>query len=204
MLSVLDQADLASALFPVGEYTKPQVRTLAAERGLPTASRVDSQDLCFVADGDYRRFLGDHAPEAVHPGPILDTSGRQLGEHRGLPFYTIGQRSGLGVAAPHPFYVLRLDVERNTVIVGGAEELGSTAFRTGRVNWVAGSPPGECFDAEVQIRYRTRPVAGNVNVLPDGAAAVEVATPLRDVTPGQAAVFYRGDNCLGNGLILRS
>ena len=93
---MLGQADLAQALFPVGEYTKPQVRALAAERGLPTASRVESQDLCFVADGDYRRFLADHAPEAMRPGPILDTSGRQLGVHAGLPAYTIGQRGGLG------------------------------------------------------------------------------------------------------------
>jgi tRNA-uridine 2-sulfurtransferase len=203
VLSVLGQPDLASALFPVGEYTKPQVRALAAERGLPTASRVDSQDLCFVADGDYRRFLGDHAPEAVRPGPILDTGGRPLGEHRGLPFYTIGQRSGLGIAAAHPLYVLRLDVERNALIVGGAEELGSTTFRTGSVSWVAGAAPGERFEAEVQIRYRSQPVAAAVSVLADGSMAVEVKSPLRDVTPGQAAVFYQGEQCLGNGLILR-
>ena len=204
VLSVLGQSDLASALFPVGEYTKPQVRALAAERGLPTASRVDSQDLCFVADGDYRRFLGDHAPEAVRPGPILDTTGAQLGEHRGLPFYTIGQRSGLGVPAAHPLYVLRLDVDRNALIVGGAKELGSMAFRTGPVNWVGGSPSGGRFDTEVQIRYRTQPVAATVAMLPEGSAMVEVREPLRDVTPGQAAVFYDGDKCLGHGLILRS
>jgi tRNA-specific 2-thiouridylase len=204
VLSVLKQDDLGSALFPVGEYTKPQVRALAAERGLPTASRVDSQDLCFVADGDYRRFLGDYAPQIVHPGPIVDTSGRQLGEHRGLPFYTIGQRSGLGIAAAHPLYVLRLDVERNAVIVAGAEELGSLAFRTGPVNWIAGSPPAARFDTEVQIRYRSQPSAATVAVLPDGGTAVELRAPLRDVTPGQAVVFYHGDKCLGNGLILRS
>lgn len=209
VLSVLGQADLASALFPVGEYTKPQVRGLAAERGLPTASRVDSQDLCFVADGDYRRFLGDYAPDAIRPGPILDTGGQQLGEHRGLPFYTIGQRSGLGVAASHPLYVLRLDVDRNALIVGAADELGSTAFRTGPVNWVAGQPPGEgldreSFQAEVQIRYRSQPANAAVTLLPDGGAEAELRAPLRDVTPGQAAVFYQGEKCLGNGLILRS
>lgn len=203
VLSVLKQADLASALFPVGEYTKPQVRALAAERGLPTASRVDSQDLCFVADGDYRRFLGDHAPDAVRRGPILDTAGRQIGEHRGLPFYTIGQRSGLGIAAAHPLYVIRLDVGRNAVIVGPLEALGSRAFHTGPVNWVAGAPPGDAFEAEVQIRYRSRPVKASVGLLPWGGAAVELHTPVRDATPGQAAVFYDGDNCLGNGLILR-
>ncbi|MGE5603228.1 MAG: tRNA 2-thiouridine(34) synthase MnmA [Nitrososphaerales archaeon] len=203
VLSVLGQADLASALFPVGEYTKPQVRALAAERGLPTASRVDSQDLCFVGDGDYRRFLSEHAPEAARPGPILDTGDRQLGEHRGLPFYTIGQRSGLGIAAACPLYVLRLDMKRNALIVGRAEELGSMAFRTGPVNWLAGTPPGERFKAEVQIRYRAQAVAATVSVLPDGGAAVEVKMPLRDVTPGQAAAFYSGERCLGHGLILR-
>lgn len=203
VLSVLGQSDLASALFPVGEYTKPQVRALAAARGLPTASRVDSQDLCFITDGDYRRFLGEQAPDAVQPGPILDTTGRQLGEHRGLPFYTIGQRSGLGIAASHPLYVLRLDVAHNALIVGAADELGERTFRTGPVSWVAGGAPGDRFDADVQIRYHSQPVAAKVTVLGDGGAWVEAETTLRDVTPGQAAVFYRADNCLGNGLILR-
>jgi len=102
VLSVLGRADLAQALFPVGEFTKPQVRALAAERGLPAASRAESQDLCFIADGDYRRFLAEHAPEAMRPGPIVDTNGRQLGVHAGLPAYTIGQRGGLGIAAAQP------------------------------------------------------------------------------------------------------
>jgi tRNA-specific 2-thiouridylase len=139
----------------------------------------------------------------VGSGPILDSGDRQLGEHRGLPFYTIGQRSGLGIAAAHPLYVLRLDVERNALIVGRAEELGSTSLQTGPVNWVAGAPPGERFEAEVQIRYRSQPAAATVTALAEGGAAVDLETPLRDVTPGQAAVFYRDDKCLGSGLILR-
>ena len=157
VLSVLGQADLDQVLFPAGEYTKPQVRALAAERGLPTASRVDSQDLCFVADGDYRRFLADHAPDAVQPGPIFDTRGRQLGTHHGLPAYTIGQRSGLGIAAAQPLYVLELDVARNALIVGAADELGRAWLRTGAVNWVAGEPPSGPLRADVQIRYRAHP-----------------------------------------------
>ncbi len=202
-LSVLGQDELRQALFPVGEYTKPEVRALAAERGLPTASRVDSQDLCFVSDGDYRRFLGEHAAEAVHPGPILDTSGQELGRHRGLPFYTVGQRSGLGIAAREPLYVLALDVDRNALVVGTAAQLGRTAFRTGRVNWIAGAPPASSFRAEVQIRYRAQAVPASVAVDDSGGAQVELDAPLRDVTPGQAAVFYDGERCLGNGLILR-
>jgi tRNA-specific 2-thiouridylase len=215
VLSVLGQADLAQALFPVGEYTKPQVRALAAERELPTASRIESQDLCFLADGDYRRFLAEQAPEAVQPGPILDTQGNQLGMHRGLPFYTIGQRSGLGNlvhakdqappppggAATQPLYVVRLDMSRNALIVGRAAELGRAGFRTGQVNWVSGEPPDGPVQAEVQVRYRTAPVSAHVTPHGGGTVEVQLVRPLRDVTPGQAAVFYDGEVCLGNGLI---
>lgn len=201
VLSVLGQADLAAALFPVGEYIKPQVRALAAERGLPTATRIDSQDLCFVADGDYRRFLADHAAEAMQSGPILDRRGRQLGTHRGLPAYTIGQRSGLGVAAAQPLYVLALDVARNAVVVGTAGELGQRRLRTGPVNWVVGAAPIQPFAAEVQIRYRAHAVPATVVPLPDGGVMAQLAAPLRDITPGQAAVFFQNDVCLGSGII---
>lgn len=201
VLSVLGQAELAQALFPVGEFTKDQVRALAAARGLPTATRAESQDLCFVADGDYRRFLADHAPESVRPGPILDRAGRQLGTHRGLPFYTVGQRSGLGIAASQPLYVIELDVSRNALIVGPAAELGRSRLRTGRVNWISGQPPPGTIQAQVQIRYRARPVPATLVPSDDGSVEVHLAEPLRDITPGQAAVFYDGDLCLGSGII---
>jgi tRNA-specific 2-thiouridylase len=203
VLSVLGQDDLQHALFPVGEYTKPEVRALAAARGLPTASRVDSQDLCFVSDGDYRRFLGEHAAEAARPGAIVDSAGRELGRHKGLPFYTIGQRSGLGIAASEPFYVLALDVDRNELVVGTREQLGRASFGTGRVNWIAGELPAASFRADVQIRYRAQAVPATVAAHDDGRARVKLDAPLRDVTPGQAAVFYDGERCLGNALILR-
>ncbi len=203
VLSVLGQADLAQALFPVGEYTKAEVRDLAAAHGLPTAGRAESQDLCFIADGDYRRFLADHAGDAIRPGPILDQAGRQLGEHRGLPFYTIGQRSGLGIAAARPLYVLALDQARNALIVGPAEALGHTWLRTGPASWVAGEPPAAAFRGEVQIRYRATPAPALVTPLADGAVEVKFALPLRDITPGQAAVFYVGENCLGGGVIMQ-
>ncbi|MGC8780896.1 MAG: aminomethyltransferase beta-barrel domain-containing protein, partial [Anaerolineae bacterium] len=193
--------DLAQALFPVGEYTKPQVRRLAAERGLPTASRAESQDLCFVADGDYRGFLMRQAPGIAQPGPILDRAGRVLGAHRGLPFYTIGQRSGLGIAAARPLYVLELDRERNALIVGTADELGQRQLRTGPAWWVAGEPPPGPFEAEVQIRYRAAPAPAIVTPAADGGVAVRFAAALRDITPGQAAVFYAGEICLGGGVI---
>ena len=201
VLHVLGQAELAQAMFPAGEYTKPQVRALAAERGLPTASRAESQDLCFIADGDYRRFLHDWAPEIANPGPILDRQGRQLGTHRGLPSYTVGQRSGLGIAAPRPLYVLEMDQARNALIVGPVEELGSDRLRTGPVNWVSGEAPSDPLRAGVQIRYHTPPTPALITPLPDGGAEVQFAAPLRGAMPGQGAVFYAGDRCLGGGVI---
>lgn len=204
VLSVLRQTELAQVLFPVSRYTKPEVRALAAERGLPTASRVESQDLCFVADGDYRRFLFAHAPEAVQPGPILDSGGRTLGQHRGIPFYTIGQRSGLGIAGPHPLYVLAFDMARNALIVGTADELGHTWLRTGPVNWISGTPPARICQTEVQIRYHATPAPARISSLEDGTTEVEFNAPLRGITPGQAAVFYAGEQCLGGGIIVES
>ncbi len=203
VLSVLGQAELAQALFPVGEYTKPEVRALAAARGLPTASRIESQDLCFIADGDYRRFLAEHAADGIRPGPILDRQGRRLGTHRGLPFYTIGQRSGLGVAASQPLYVLALDVTRNAVIVGTAADLGQRWLRAEQVNWIAGEAPSGPLQAAVQIRYRAEAVSATI--LPHGdGVEVHLADPLRAITPGQAAVFYDGDICLGGGIIVEA
>jgi tRNA-specific 2-thiouridylase len=204
VLSLLAQDDLRQALFPVGEYTKAQVRALATERELPTASRRESQDLCFVADGDYRRFLTRWAPESVRPGPILDRQGRRLGTHRGLPFYTVGQRGGLGVAARWPLYVLELQAESNELIVGTAAELERCWLWAIAVNWIAGRPPHAPFSAQVQIRYRARPVPATVIPQSDGCVEVHLEEPLRGVAPGQAAVFYEDEVCLGGGTIVET
>jgi len=204
MLHMLGQEELAQALFPVGEYTKAQVRQMAAERGLPTASRQESQDLCFVADGDYRRFLQRWAPSLVRPGPIVDTQGRQLGEHKGLPFYTVGQRRRLGISAPRPLYVLALRPQDNALIVGYAEQLRCDRFATGPVHWISGRRPSDPIHVQVQIRYRASPVPATVVPLPDGCSEVRLTRPLRDITPGQSAVFYDGDLCLGGGRIDRA
>jgi tRNA-specific 2-thiouridylase len=211
VLHVLTQDRLARVLFPVGEYTKPVVRAMAAERGLPVAGRHDSQDLCFLADGDYRRFLRDWTPEgAIQPGPIVDSGGRVLGQHSGLPFYTIGQRKGLGaltpersagVAAAEPLFVLRLEPASNTLVVGPAAELGRDHLTAHSVNWIAGQPPTEPIDAQVKIRYKARLAPAVVTPLPNGRVEVRLAEPLRDITRGQAAVFYQGEECLGGGLI---
>jgi tRNA-specific 2-thiouridylase len=204
VLSVLTQDKLRQVMFPIGSYPKPEVRRLAAELNLPVAQKHDSQDLCFLADGDYRRFLRQHAPDAVQPGPILMRDGRELGQHSGLPHYTIGQRKGLGLSHPEPLYVLDTDPARNALIVGTADELGQRHAITGRVNWIAGCPPAAPLRAEVKSRYTARPATAQVMPLADGGAEVLFDDPQRDLTPGQSAVFYAGEMCLGGGIILRA
>ncbi len=201
VLHVLTQNELAHALFPVGGYTKPEVRELARARGLPVADRSESQDLCFLADGDYRRFLARHAPQALQPGPILDTTGRILGQHQGLPFYTIGQRKGIGVSGPEPLYVLATDGARNALIVGTRAELGRRQFVAQNINWISGEAPPQPFGCTVKIRYKAAEVTATVTPLEGSRAQVVCAEPLRDITPGQAAVFYAGEVVLGGGII---
>jgi tRNA-specific 2-thiouridylase len=202
VLSVMGQKQLAHALFPVGGYTKPRIRELAREYNLPVAERPESQDLCFLADNDYRRFLGQHAPpNAIRPGPIARRDGAVIGEHTGLPFYTIGQRKGIGLSGPEPLYVIGTRVETNTLIVGTAEELGADRLTAARVNWVSGSAPTTPFRAQVKIRYKAAPAWATVTPLPQNRAEVVFEQRLRDITPGQAAVFYEGEVCLGGGII---
>ena len=203
VLYALGQRELSRAHFPLGTWTKDRVREAAREWALPTAHNEESQDLCFVLDNDYRRFLRRYAPQALRPGPIVDRSGREIGQHRGLPGYTIGQRSGIGIAAPQALYVLGMDVERNALIVGPRHELGRDHLVARQVRWVRGQPPQGVIPAQVKIRYRTRPVPATVTPLPEARAEVRFAAPLRDITPGQGAVFYDGQLVLGGGLIAR-
>jgi tRNA-specific 2-thiouridylase len=209
VLSVMRQEHLAHALFPVGDYTKAQVRALARGLQLPVAERPESQDLCFLADGDYRRFIQEQAPEAVRPGPITLRDGRVVGAHTGLPFYTIGQRKGIGVAGPEPLYVIETHPESNTLVVGTRAELGRSRLMVAAVNWISGAPPAAPMRALVKIRYKANPVWATVTPGADGAdelhpsASVDFDAPVRDITPGQAAVFYEGEVCLGGGVITR-
>ncbi len=201
VLSVMGQEQLSHALFPVGGYTKPEVREIAARFGLPTASKHDSQDLCFLGDGDYRRFLNDHVPEIMVSGPIVRTNGDVVGEHSGLANYTIGQRKGLGVHSLDPLYVIAVNPYRNALVVGTADELGGTHLTANRVNWVSGEVPAASFEAEVKIRYKAQAVPAAVTPLGSDRMAVEFQQPMRDITPGQGAVVYDGDCCLGGGII---
>ena len=201
VLHVLTQDKLAKALFPVGEYPKPEIRRIAEKYGLPTASRKDSQDLCFLAGEDYRNFLQRNAAEMLHPGKIVTRAGRPLGEHTGLANYTIGQRKGLGVASPIPLYVLGKNAITNTLVVGTQEELGSRELKTREVNWVSGEEPVEAFRAEVKIRYTARGAWAWVTPLDGGQVQVLFDEPQRDITAGQAAVFFQGELLVGGGII---
>ena len=203
VLSVLGQEQLSHALFPVGGYTKPEVRQIAARFGLPTASKQDSQDLCFIGDNNYRRFLTDHAPEVMVSGPIVRKNGEVVGEHGGLVNYTIGQRKGLGLSSHDPLYVIGINPQQNVLVVGTADELGQSSLTAKRVNWVSDVIPTEPFRAEVKIRYKAIPVPALVEPLPDSRMAITFDGSLRDITPGQAAVVYDGDTVLGGGVIER-
>ena len=201
VLYALGQAQLASLILPLGDLTKAQVRAYATQHGLPAAERAESQDICFMRDQDYRRFLAERAPEVLCPGPILDVQGHVLGQHKGLPLYTVGQREGLGLAMPRPLYVKQLDMARNALVVGYLEELGRTELLAEEMSYVSGVPVPPGLAVEAKIRYRARRVAAQVWPLADGRARVAFAQPLRDITPGQAVVLYAGEVVLGGGII---
>lgn len=202
VLHVLSQEKLARALFPIGDYPKPEIRAIAEKFGLPTASRKDSQDLCFLAGEDYRNFLQRNAAEMLRPGEILNRDGKAVGHHNGLANYTIGQRKGLGIASAVPLYVLGKNAGDNTLIVGTQEELGSRELTARDVNWVSGQRPTATFRAEVKIRYTAREAEASVTPGEAGQVQIQFDAPQRDITAGQAAVFFDGDIMLGGGIIL--
>jgi len=201
VLYTMTQERLARVLLPLGRYHKQEIRRIAAEKQLPVFNRPDSQDLCFLGTGDYRAFLQRHRPEVIEPGPIVNTAGDVIGQHKGLPFYTIGQRKGLGISAPQAMYVLRLEPGTNRLVVGPAEELGHQELRARQVNYVGGQPPAAERKVTVKIRYKAREVDARLRSLPNGQAHLSLSTPLRDITPGQSVVFFDGDRLLGGGII---
>ena len=197
------QEQLAATLMPVGHYPKDEIRRLAAAAGFPNAHKPDSQDICFIPDGDYREFLRRSA--ADRPGDIVDGQGNILGQHEGIQYYTIGQRRGLGLAGGGaPRFVIRLEPDTRRVVVGAETELYSDTLYADPVSWIAGCPPAAETPVTVKIRYKFSEAAACLTPIAgaDGdAAVVRFAEPQRAVTPGQAAVFYRGDTVLGGGPI---
>jgi len=189
VLYALTQAQLMRAQFPVGEMTKDEVRARAAAWGLRVAAKPDSQEICFVS-GDYRDFLRERWAQGLKPGAIKDTSGRTLGEHRGLALYTVGQRNGLGIGGDGPYYVVRLDPQANEVVVGKAQELLCREFVAEGANFVAWEGLAEERAARVMVRYRQVPALATLSPLPGGRVRVRWQEPQRLPAPGQAAVFY--------------
>jgi len=201
MLSFLSQEQFQHMLLPLGMHTKADVRNLAEDLRLASADRPDSQDLCFVGSNDYRAFLRRYAPYAFHEGPILNTAGEEIGRHTGLADYTIGQRKGIGIAQARPLYVLGKDIHRNALLVGEREELGQDELFAGPMHWIAGKAPALPLHAYVRVRYNAPDVPAVISSAKDRAVHATLAEPLPDITPGQAAVVYQGDECLGGGLI---
>ncbi|HTK10232.1 MAG TPA: tRNA 2-thiouridine(34) synthase MnmA [Ktedonobacteraceae bacterium] len=231
VLHVLNQHQLAHACFPLGPYTKSEVRAMAAERGMTVATKAESQEICFVAQNDYRGFIDRYAlsrnaeyeegePVAVgagtrsvgerplisipRPGPIYDQQGQQLGRHRGLAYYTIGQRKGLGVTSLEPLHVLKIDAASNALIVGPAAALEQDMFIVGNMHYVSGETPSAPFEALVRVRYKAPEQPALVTPLAENRVQVTLVHPQRAITPGQAAVFYGGANgeeVLGGGII---
>ncbi len=200
MLSMLDQHQLSKTLFPLGDYDKDEVRKLAHQWSLPSADLPESQDLCFLGQSDYRDFLRKYTPQAVQPGNIVNTLGEILGQHQGLAFYTTGQRKGLP-AASQALYVLEKRIADNTLIVGFEDALGRQAFSVVDINWISGEQPVMPMEADVKIRFKAQPAAARLSGLDDDKVQVQLEQPLRDITPGQRAVFYQGVKVLGGGRI---
>ncbi|HUS17079.1 MAG TPA: tRNA 2-thiouridine(34) synthase MnmA [Chloroflexia bacterium] len=197
----LSQAALGRLLLPLGEYDKPTVRRLAAERNLIVADKPDSQEICFIPDNNYRNFLEQMQPGMAQPGLMVNTRGEVVGQHTGLPHYTVGQRKGLGALGAEPHFVLRLDPATNTLLVGTVKELAAYSLTADDVHFVDGTPREAPFAATAKIRYRAPEAPALVTPLVGGRVRVDFTDPQRAITPGQAVVFYDGDEVLGGGTI---
>ncbi len=197
----LTQEQLSRASFPVGDLPKDAVRDIARRLGLPVAEKPDSQEICFVPDGDYAAFINRKTGDLDRGGAIVSQSGAVLGRHSGVHRFTVGQRKGLGIAAAEPMYVLQLRPSEKTVVVGPRPELERSTLTASEVNWVAGAPPVTPLRISAQIRHRHQPAAATVRTLGDDRAAVEFDAPVMAITPGQAVVFYDGEIVVGGGWI---
>lgn len=199
----LDQDQLGRVLMPVGELTKAGVRERARDLGLPVADKPESQEVCFIPGDDYAAFLRERCPAAFVPGPVLDTSGNRVGEHRGIGHFTVGQRRGLGIPFGERRYVVAIDAGRNAVVVGREDEARSSSAGLEDVRWVSGKVPDAAFRALVRVRNVHEGGMAMVMPLADRRAVVRFDEPQWAVCPGQAAVFYDGDIVLGGGIIVK-
>jgi tRNA-specific 2-thiouridylase len=202
----LTQEQLAHSEFPLGELTKQQVRSIARARRLPVAEKPESQEICFVPTGSYREFIAAYLAEQHRrpepaAGEVVSTDGQVLAEHHGVENFTVGQRKGLGVATGEPLYVIQLDPKQNRVVVGPDRDLFRRRFQAREVNWIRPLAAGDAVEAQVKIRHNHPGAAARVEAGGDAHATVEFHAPQRAITPGQAAVFYDGDEVVGGGWI---
>jgi tRNA-specific 2-thiouridylase len=198
----LRQDQLAHARFPLGDLTKPEVRDVARDLGLATAEKPESQGICFIPDGDVRGALRERSGWAPEPGPVVDGGGERVGEHSGAAGYTVGQRQGLGVALGEPRYVSRVDTRANVITLARRQDLETTTLDLEDVRFVAGQAPGAEFRAEVRVRHRGSLVPATIHPGSRSRAWIaETDAPVWAAAPGQAAVFYDGERCLGGGRI---
>ena len=204
VLYALPPSILESTLFPLGGLLKREVEAIAAAIGLPARHRAESQDLCFLSGGEYGDLVRRWAPEGARPGPIRGIDGETLGTHRGLAYYTVGQRKGLGIAAPEPYYVARLDAATNTLIVAQAAALGKRALEASAMRYAEGRPLPAGSWVRAKVRYRSAAVGATVWPLGRERARLVFERSLRDITPGQAVVLYRGERLMGGGTIERA
>lgn len=202
VLYQLTQYQLAHLLLPVGDYDKPAIRENAREAGLLNADKSDSQDICFVPDGDYAGFIARYTGRDCPAGDFVDESGRVLGRHKGIVHYTVGQRKGLGIAADAPLYVKRIGAAENRVVLSGNDALFSRELTANDFNWIAYDGPPRELRATARVRYHQREQAATVTVLEDGHVRLVFDEPQRAITPGQAVVLYDDDTVLGGGTIL--
>lgn len=198
------QDQIAHTLMPLADYTKEQVREMARRWGLPTATKPESQEICFVHDNNYRNFLEERSVEGIKPGPFLDLKGNVIGQHRGIPFYTIGQRRGLGIATGERVYVVDIDPERNAVIVGPEEAIWGTELIASDNNFILYDKITGPTEVEAQVRYNSKPSPALLEPLENGLVKVTFKYPQRSITPGQAVVYYQGDYLVGGGTIEKS
>lgn len=200
----LTQEQLSHTLFPLGGYLKTDVRAMAADIGLAVADKPDSQEICFIPDDDYKRFLREETDIKAVPGPIFDTGGERVGTHVGLANYTIGQRKGLGLAAGRPLYVVEIDVEKNILIVGDDKDVFSKGLIADDLNYILIESLNEPRRVTVKVRYHTPEVPAVLIPRADGSVQLDFNEPQRAVTPGQAVVFYDGDDVVGGGTIAQA
>jgi tRNA-specific 2-thiouridylase len=196
-LYTLGQRQLEHLLLPLGELSKEKVKKMAGELGLPTSSRIESQDICFIPDNDYRSFIARHI--SFQPGDIVDIKGKVLGQHKGLAKYTVGQRQGLGLTSDEPLFVIELDAANNRLVAGSKDQLLHSVLMASQLNWVSGKAPAGPVTITAKVRYKAPEVAAELHIT--DSAEVRFDEPQQAIAPGQSVVFYQDEVVLGGGII---